>query len=78
MSALESVLVLMVVVWTVVFIGVGIGIFYILYQVKKAIDKLNNILQATENMANNVEAPLKFAASKLINYFFKKKGESKK
>lgn len=49
-----------------IFLGItGIQVFFILRDLKKALDKFNNILQTGENIAEDIERPVS-AASELV------------
>lgn len=47
-----------------IFLGItGIQVFFILKDLKKALDKFNTILQTGENIAEDIEKPLSAASS---------------
>lgn len=49
-----------------IFLGIaGIQVFFILRDLKKALDKLNGVLQTGENIASEIEKPVA-AASNLV------------
>lgn len=49
-----------------IFLGItGIQVFFILRDLKKALDKFNNILQTGENIVEDIERPVS-AASNLV------------
>lgn len=77
MTTLETSLVILVSVWSLIFIVIAVGLIIILYQVKKAIDKVNRILDTTESITQGVGGPVKTVVS-TISAFLKKAKATKK
>ncbi len=71
MTPVETALLILVSIWSLIFIVLAIGLIIILYQVKKAVDKVNRILANAEDVTEGVSAPLKMAAATLKNWFGK-------
>ena len=63
MDVLQVVLVIMVLIVCIFLIIFGIMLFFILKEMKKALDKLNNVLQTGEDMAEEFSRPVAAAAS---------------
>lgn len=73
-TPVETALVVLISIWSVIFVVVGIFLIILLISVKQALDKVNKILKTTENMADNVSGPLSSITS-LIASFIKKKNK---
>ena len=56
-------LLVLVVVWTVIFIIFGIAMVIILAGLKKSIDKINQILENANQLTQSLNTPAKAAAS---------------
>lgn len=61
MSGLEVALIILVSVWTVIFIVVAIAVIVIFFAIKKTVDKFYKLLDETEKAAEEVQLPLKLA-----------------
>ncbi|MBI3485421.1 hypothetical protein HY025_00590 [Candidatus Daviesbacteria bacterium] len=77
MSPLETSLVILVSIWSIIFIIIAIALLIILKEVKKALDKVNSILDTTESITQGVGGPVKTVVS-TISAFLKKAKASKK
>lgn len=74
MSTLEIALVILVSIWSLIFLIIALALLILLRQLKKALDKINNILQTAEDVTEGVKVPLKVAAALGLATFFGKKG----
>ena len=61
MSGLEIALILLVSVWTLIFVIIAVMIFIIFLALKKTVTKFNNLLDTTEAAAQEAQLPLKMA-----------------
>ncbi len=80
MSILEIVLVIMVTVWTVIFIGLGVAFFILLKSIKSSLDRINHILESAEHFTEGVETVgdgVKAAASSLMGLLGRRSGPQK-
>ncbi len=65
MDLLQAALIFLILLLSI-FLGItGIQVFFILRDLKKALDKFNEILQTGENIAEDIEKPVE-AASNLV------------
>ncbi len=65
MDLLQAALIFLILLLSI-FLGItGIQVFFILRDLKKALDKFNTILQTGENIASDIEKPVA-AASNLV------------
>lgn len=63
MSPLEIALVVLVSIWSLLFIIIAAAMFILLKELKKALDKINNILEDAEHVASGVKVVASGAAS---------------
>lgn len=66
MDFLQVALIFLILLLSVFLAITGIQVFFILRNLKKALDKFNAVLQAGENIAQDIEKPMA-AISKLIS-----------
>ena len=65
MDFLQIALIFLILLLSIFLAITGIQVFFILRDLKKALDKLNNVLQTGENIAEDIERPVA-AASNLV------------
>lgn len=65
MDFLQIALIFLILLLSIFLAITGIQVFFILKDLKKALDKFNDILQAGENIAQDIERPVA-AASNLV------------
>lgn len=65
MGALEIALVILVTIWTVIFIIIGVAVVIFLKGIKQALDRINHIIETADSMAEGVSGPIKAAAAGL-------------
>lgn len=63
MTPLEIFLIIIVTIWTAVFIVFGVALVFVLIQLKKALDKINQMIETAEEVTQDVGSSLKTAAS---------------
>lgn len=73
MSPLETALVVLISIWSIIFVLVGIFLIILLVSVKRALDKVNRILKTTENVTEGVGVPLTMLFDKISSFFSSKK-----
>lgn len=71
MSVLEIALIVLVVIWSIIFLIIGIALIMIFLAVKRAITKANDILDKTENIANKVDLPSKVVIASIVAFMAK-------
>ena len=71
MSILEIALIILVVIWSIIFLIIGIALIMIFLAVKRAITKANDILDKTENIANKVDLPSKVVIASIVAFMAK-------
>lgn len=65
MDFLQIALIFLILLLSIFLTITGIQVFFILRDLKRALDKFNNILQTSENIASDIEKPVA-AASELV------------
>lgn len=73
MALLEIALVILVSIWSIIFVIIAIALIIILSKVQKAIDKINHILETAEDVTEGVGGPLKTIASTIFEFLRKRK-----
>jgi len=71
MTGLEIALIILVTVWSLIFIVIGIAILLVFLAVRRAINKANNILDRTEEVANKVDLPSKVVIASILAFVTK-------
>lgn len=71
MEILELFLIILVSVWTVIFIIIAIILLFIFFAVKKALGRANRILEETENVAKRVDLPSKVVIASILAFMTK-------
>lgn len=78
MTPLETAFVILISIWSAIFIVIAIFLIIVVWNVQKLINKINKIVETTENMAENVSGPLKMVVQGISSFFnSKKKSRSK-
>ncbi|OGE30913.1 hypothetical protein A2631_04495 [Candidatus Daviesbacteria bacterium RIFCSPHIGHO2_01_FULL_44_29] len=63
MTPIEIFLIIIITIWTLVFIAFGVALVFVLIQLKKALDKVNQMIETAEEVTQDVGNSLKNAAS---------------
>jgi len=71
MSPLEIALIILVAIWSVIFLIIGIALVMIFLAVKRAIIKANDILDKTEAVADKVDLPSKVVMASIVAFMAK-------
>jgi membrane-anchored glycerophosphoryl diester phosphodiesterase (GDPDase) len=71
MTALEAALIILVVIWSVIFLIIGIALVMIFLAIKRAITKANDILDKTEAVADKVDLPSKVVMASIVAFMAK-------
>lgn len=71
MSALEIALIILVAIWSIIFLIIGISLVMIFFAVKRAITKANDILDKTEAVADKVDLPSKVVMASIVAFMAK-------
>lgn len=71
MNGLEIALIILVLIWTVIFVIIAVAILLIIFSIKRAMDKANKILDETEAIANKVDLPSKVVIASILAFMAK-------
>lgn len=71
MSGLETALIILVTIWTIIFGIIAIAIFIIFLNIRKALKKANQILDETEAKAKSVDLPSKIVIASILGFMAK-------
>lgn len=71
MTILETALIILVVIWSIIFLIIGIALVMIFLAVKRAITKANDILDKTEAVADKVDLPSKVVMASIVAFMAK-------
>lgn len=71
MSPLEIVLIILVVIWSIIFLIIGIALIMIFLAVRRAIAKASDILDKTEAVADKVDLPSKVVMASIVAFMAK-------
>ncbi|MBI4036439.1 hypothetical protein HY386_01000 [Candidatus Daviesbacteria bacterium] len=76
MDLLQLALVFLIILLSIFLTITGIQVFFILHDLKKALDRFNHILQTGDEVAQAVEKPVSLAANFIKNLAYKKHAAS--
>lgn len=71
MTVLEIALIVLVVIWSVIFVIIAAALIMVFFAVKRAIKKANHILDKTEAVADKVDLPSKMITASIIAFMAK-------
>ncbi len=71
MEVLEIVLIVLVIIWSIIFIIIAAALIMVFLAVKRAIAKANVILDKTEAIAGKVDFPSKMVIASIVGFMAK-------
>ncbi len=71
MTGLEIILIILIAIWSVIFLVIGIMLVMVFFQVKRAISKANSILDKTALIADKADLPSKVVTASIIAFMAK-------
>lgn len=71
MSVLEIALIILVVIWSMIFLIIGIALIMLILAIKRALGKANEILDKTEAVASKVDLPSKVVIASIVAFMAK-------
>jgi len=71
MEVLEIVLIVLVVIWSVIFLIIAAALIMVFLAVKRALVKANRILDKTEAVAGKVDFPSKMVIASIVGFMAK-------
>lgn len=71
MSPLEIALIVLIAIWSIIFIIIAVALVIFILTIKKALNKASNILDKTEAVANKVDLPSKVVIASIVGFIAK-------
>lgn len=71
MSPLEIALIVLVVIWSIIFIIIAIALVMLILTIKKGLAKANDILDKTGAVADKVDLPSKLVMATIVGFVAK-------
>ncbi len=75
-SGIETALIVLVIIWTIIFITVAIAVIFIFLAIRRAVNKANKIIDVTEEKANKFDLPSKLVTAGVLAFMVKNSGET--
>jgi heme/copper-type cytochrome/quinol oxidase subunit 2 len=71
MSAVEIALIILITIWSIIFIVIGVALIVVFLSVRRAMRKVDNILDKTEELANKADLPSKLVTAAIMSFMAK-------
>lgn len=71
MSILEIALIVLVVIWSIIFIIIAIALVMLILTIRKALVKANDIIDKTHAVADKVDLPSKVVIATIVGFLAK-------
>lgn len=71
MSGVEIALIILITIWSIIFIVIGIAVILVILSIRRAIKKVDTILDKTEELANKVDLPSKLITASIVGFMAK-------
>lgn len=71
MSAVEIALIVLITIWSIIFIVIGIAVIVVFLAVRRAMKKVDIILDKTEELANKADLPSKLITASIVGFMAK-------
>lgn len=71
MTAIEIALIVLISIWSIIFIVIGIALLIVFFSVKKALKKVDRLLDRTEEIANKADLPSKLVTASIVGFMAK-------
>jgi hypothetical protein len=71
MSGLELALIILITIWSIIFIAIGLMVLFIFLSIKRALKKVDTILDKTEELANKADLPSKLITASIVGFMAK-------
>ena len=71
MSVLEVALIVLVVIWSVIFIVIAIALVMLILTIKRGLNKANEIIDKTGAIADKVDFPSKIVIASIVGFMAK-------
>lgn len=71
MSGVEIALIVLITIWSIIFIAIGVAVLFVVFSIKRALNKVDRILDRTEELANKADLPSKMVTGALMGFMAK-------
>lgn len=71
MSPVEIALIILITIWSVIFIVIGTMVIIVFLSIRRAMQKVDRILDRTEEMANKADIPSKIVTASIMGFMAK-------
>ncbi len=71
MSPVEIALIVLITIWSVIFIVIGLAVIVVFLSIRRAMRKVDNILDKTEELANKADLPSKLVTASIMSFMAK-------
>lgn len=71
MSGIEIALIILITIWSIIFIVIGVAVILVILSVRRAMKKVDFILDKTEELANKADIPSKLVTASIMAFMAK-------
>ncbi len=71
MTAIEIALIVLITIWSIIFIVIGVALLIVFFSVKRALKKVDRLLDRTEEIANKADLPSKLVTASIVGFMAK-------
>lgn len=71
MTAVEIALIVLITIWSIIFIVIGVAVLVVFFSVKKALKRVDKLLDRTEEIANKADLPSKLVTASIVGFMAK-------
>lgn len=71
MNGLEIALIILIAIWSIIFLIIAVAFIMLFFTIKKAIGKANNILDKTDEVASKIDLPSKVVITSILAFMAK-------
>lgn len=71
MNGLEIALIILITIWSIIFLIIGVAFIMLFFTIKRAMKKANNILDKTEEVAGKIDLPSKVVITSILAFMAK-------
>lgn len=71
MTPIEIALIILITIWSIIFIVIGVAVILVFISVRRALKKVDTILDRTEELANKADLPSKLVTASIVGFMAK-------
>ncbi|MBI2022408.1 hypothetical protein HYS97_00970 [Candidatus Daviesbacteria bacterium] len=76
MGPLETALIILIAIWTIIFAMIAIAVLAVFLSIKKALNKANKILDQAEEKAGKIDFPSKIVIGSILAFMAKNSAQT--